>query len=86
MIFWIKKDNSYKIVFLDPKGTAYTAYEQKVDWFEQLFLESNGEPKIFTYKNYKISFDLKLATESDNEIGAKYKKYWLSNDDFSWLK
>ncbi len=80
-IFWIKKNDNYKIVFVDPKGTKYTSYESKVDGFERLFLEENKEPRVFLVTigetKLKVSFDLKLVPEDINTIqGEKYKKYW----------
>ena len=84
-IFWIKKDENYKIVFVDPKGTSNADYQNKVDEFEKLFLE-NGQAKIFTYKNFKISFELKLITSDVNSVSDKYEKYWIGNNDFSFLK
>jgi hypothetical protein len=83
-IFWIKKDNNYKIVFVDPKGTSYTDYQNKVDEFEKLFFE-NGQAKIFNYKNFQITFDLKLVASDINSVSDKYKKYWLGKNDFRFL-
>jgi hypothetical protein len=84
-IFWTKKDENYKIVFVDPKGTSNADYQNKVDEFEKLFLE-NGQAKIFTYKNFKITFDLKLVAVDVNSVSDKYEKYWLGNNDFNFLK
>jgi len=85
-IFWIKKENNdYKIVFIDPKGTKNSTYQNKVDGFEELFLE-NGKQKVFKYKDFNITFDLKLVAEDINSVGGKYKKYWLSDNDFSFLQ
>lgn len=83
-IFWIKKDDNYKIVFVDPKGTSNADYQNKVDEFEKLFLE-NGQAKIFTYKNFKITFELKLVASDVNSVSDKYEKYWLGNNDFNFL-
>ena len=83
-IFWIKKDDNYIIVFVDPKGTSNADYQNKVDEFEKLFLE-NGQAKIFTYKNFKITFELKLVASDVNSVSDKYEKYWLGNNDFNFL-
>ncbi len=83
-IFWIKKNNEYKIIFVDPKGTEYASYLSKIDAFEKLFLE-NGKPKIFKYKGYDVSLDLKLYFDGEGTIPNKYKSYWLTNDNFCWL-
>ena len=52
---------------------------------EKLFYE-NGQAKIFTYKNFTIYFDLKLIASDVNSVSDKYEKYWLGNNDFSFLK
>ncbi len=88
-IFWIKKGNNYKIVFVDPKGTNNADYQNKVDEFEKLFLDTNKKPKIFTYNNnktFEITFDLKLIAKDVNAVGDKYADYWLGENDFSFLK
>jgi len=84
-IFWIKKGNNYKIIFVDPKGTSNADYQNKVDEFEKLFLERDGIPKVFRYKSFKIVFDLKLIAKDVNAVGEKYEKYWLGENDFSFL-
>ncbi len=84
-IFWIKKDNNYRIIFIDPKGTTNADYQNKVDEFEKLFSE-NGKAKVFKYKNFKITFDLKLVAQDVNNVSEKYEKYWLGNKDFGFLK
>ena len=84
-IFWIKKGNNYKIIFVDPKGTSNSDYQNKVDEFEKLFLDNNGKPKIFRYKNFEIMFDLKLIAEDVNTVGEKYANYWLGENDYSFI-
>lgn len=85
-IFWIKKGNNYKIVFVDPKGTSNADYQNKVDEFEKLFLDTDGKHKIFKYKNFEIIFDLKLIAKDVNTVGDKYANYWLGENDFSFLE
>jgi len=84
-IFWIKNKSNYKIIFIDPKGTSYTDYENKVDDFEKLFFENN-RPKVFVYKDMKITFALQLVARDISTVGEKYRSYWLSEGNFSFLK
>ena len=84
-IFWLKKDKNYKIVFVDPKGTEYSAYISKLDAFKRLFLE-NDKPKVFNYKGYEITFDFKLYYDGNGVIPEEYENYWLTNDNFDWLQ
>jgi len=83
-IFWIKKDNSYKIVFVDPKGLEYTDYQKKIDGFEKLFLNGTT-PKIFSYNDYSITFELKLVYTGAKVPTGKYANYWIPQGDFSFL-
>ncbi|MDR0820685.1 MAG: DEAD/DEAH box helicase family protein [Endomicrobium sp.] len=80
-IFWIKKGNDYKIIFIDPKGTSHTDYENKVDDFEKLLLNLN-----IPYKGLNIKFDLRFYSDDISPIGEKYKKHWYPYGDFSFLK
>ena len=48
-IFWIKRDTTYKIIYIDPKGAKYADYLDKLDGFHSIFRE-NGKPKKFYYK------------------------------------
>ena len=81
-IFWIKKKNEYKIIFVDPKGPTHTSYMNKMDAFEALFCRDKKK-KIFKYKSYDVTFDVKLIAEDMNNVrGEKYEKYWASRDKF----
>lgn len=83
-IFWIKNGSDYKVVFVDPKGTSYASYQNKIDGFTKIFTD-NGKPIEFLYNKYKVTFDLKLVTDNINVVGKNYKNYWLNLNDFSWL-
>jgi rRNA maturation endonuclease Nob1 len=85
-IFWVKKGRDYKIILVDPKGTSNSDYQNKIDEFERLFLDENGEKKVFSHKDYKITFDLKLVAENINSVGNKYAGYWLSENDFGFIE
>ncbi|WP_456479508.1 hypothetical protein, partial [Nautilia sp.] len=80
------KDKKYKIVFVDPKGTSNADYQNKIDEFEKLFLDKKGNAKIFYYKNFEITFDLKLIANDINSVSEKYEKYWLGDNNFEFLK
>ena len=81
-IFWVKKENDYKIIFIDPKGTSHTDYENKIDDFKELLLNSDIPP----YKGLNIKFDLRFYNDDISSIGEKYKKYWYTYEDFSFLE
>ena len=83
-IFWLVKGNKYKIIFVDPKGTKFTDYENKIDGYEKLFI-SNSLNKKFKYRDLEIEVHLKLVTNDINQVSEKYKQYWITNNDFDWF-
>jgi superfamily II DNA or RNA helicase len=79
-IFWLKKGNDYRIVFVDPKSTKYTDYQQKADYFSKLF-EDNNSQKKFQFSSFSIKVYLFMKTDNLSVVGEKYRKYWI--DDVS---
>lgn len=80
-IFWLRKGGEYKILFVDPKGTAYTSYEHKVDGYSMLF-----EGKTFKltgeFKDIEsLEVRLLLRPKDLNTTSDKYKKFWFHNID-----
>ena len=77
-IFWIKKGNKYRIVFVDPKSFNYAGYEYKVDGYSKIF-EENDKVRQFNFNNLKVEVRLLLYTKDKNKLPGKYKKYWFDN-------
>ena len=77
-IFWIKKGEDYYIVFVDPKSTAFTDYEYKVDGYSKIF-EENDKANRFQYNGLNIFVYLYLYTDDTNKLSEKYRKYWFDN-------
>ncbi|ADY73244.1 type III restriction protein res subunit [Desulfurobacterium thermolithotrophum DSM 11699] len=81
-VFWLKKGNDYKILFIDPKGSVYSSYLEKIDGYKSIF-EENGKPKTFRINkgnsNLNVKVDLKLYTKDTVSAiaGTEYKKYWI---------
>jgi len=48
-IFWFSKGDRYWIVFVDPKGTEYTASLRKIDGYRSIFLDSKNKPPYLEY-------------------------------------
>ncbi|GAA9928895.1 DEAD/DEAH box helicase family protein [Helicobacter pylori] len=85
-IFWLQKDDTQIICFIDPKGITYADYEHKADAYK-LFKD-----KIFNSKNdphFKIKVVLKFYGDKDR-VGDNYRDYWIQkgklNDFFLTLK
>ncbi|MCS7204342.1 MAG: DEAD/DEAH box helicase family protein [Leptospiraceae bacterium] len=78
-IFWLKKNDKYYIVFIDPKSIKFTSYEHKVNGYKRLF-EENDKPKDFMFNTFKVNVFLFLNTDDVNKLSDNsYKKYWLDN-------
>lgn len=76
-IFWLKKENQYQIIFVDPKGFRQSGYQHKVDGFKRLF-EENEIPISFRFGDLKVQVRLVLYTYDENAIAEGYKRFWVS--------
>jgi len=80
-IFWLKRENDYFIVFVDPKSSEFTSYEAKVDWYKRIF-EEKGKPKRFTYNDLNCYVYCFLYTDDVDKIkGKAYEDYWFDSFD-----
>jgi hypothetical protein len=77
-IFWLKKNNKYKIVFVDPKSSEMGIYltKQKIKGYKKHLENIEGE-----FKGNKITIKLWLFNpdKPSEELYGKDKSYW-SND------
>lgn len=83
-IFWIDQKDSYKIIFVDPKGTAHSDYIFKIKGYEEIFMEE-GESKEFKYNDKVVKVQLKMVTDNLNKIPKEYQKFWMEKDNFQFL-
>ncbi len=77
-IFWIKKNNNYLILFIDPKGTEHTDGYRKIDGYSRIF-QTQHQP--YEYKNYKVYTVLLLKTTNISQVIKQYKQHWFDNFD-----
>lgn len=81
-IFWIKKDDNYSIVFIDPKGIKHTDYMHKVDGYKMIFEDNGNKRKVFEFKNLKGTVYAFLRTDDINRLPQNgYRNYWFDNID-----
>lgn len=75
-VFWFKKGNDYKIVFIDPKWLSFVDYQNKIDWYKDLF-----EWKIFDRWDHRINVELFMYNKDlwDRNVSDEYKKYWFND-------
>lgn len=80
-IFWFKKDNNYTILFIDPKGSAYSSYLDKIEGYKSIFMENEKE-KIFKINNLNLKVKLKLYAKHgvDQIAGREYLNFWIDRN------
>ena len=80
-IFWLQKGGDYYIVFIDPKGTAHTDYQRKIDGYSRLFEEGDKKPKVLHHEGMKARVFTFLYTDDANRLSEGYKRYWFDTMD-----
>ncbi len=74
-IFWMRKGNEYRIVFVDPKSTQLADAYRKIDGYENLF-EENEMPHTFkNYENIKVQVKLLMFNNPSASL-EKYRRHW----------
>jgi hypothetical protein len=89
MIFWLQRNKDYSILFIDPKGTTHTDYEQKIDGYRGIFeVDSAGsalrdsvpqKKRMFEYNGLNVQVFAFLYTDDVNKLSKQYKEYWFDN-------
>jgi len=73
-IFWLKRENNYFIVFIDPKGTEHASYIRKIDGYREIF-EENGKEKIFDHNGLKVKIKVGIKPDDVAKIPDLYRRY-----------
>ncbi len=80
-IFWLKKNNNYIILFVDPKGTEHADGYRKIDGYSRIF-EMGGpkQSRDFSYNGFTINVKLLLKPKRGiADVLENYKRYWFDN-------
>ena len=75
-VFWLKKGIQYRILFVDPKGTAHVSYQHKLDGYSKLFEESGGQVKTIRHGGLQVRVLVALYTADKIDAPAGYKRFW----------
>jgi hypothetical protein len=75
-IFWLKKDNKYILLFIDPHSVEHTEASRKIDGYRKIFEDENGDPKIFNKDDLEIKVVFRFYN-TDGKAPEKYKKYFI---------
>ncbi|MBI1923776.1 DEAD/DEAH box helicase family protein [Candidatus Poribacteria bacterium] len=78
-VFWLQKGADYFIVFLDPKGTAHTDYEHKIDGYRGIFEANSNGKRVLHHEGLKARVFAFLYTDDVNELSRGYENYWFDN-------
>jgi len=71
-IFWLKKENNYTILFVDPKGTEHTDAYRKIEGFKRTFSQD-----IYKHNTLNIIVKLLLCTSDVSKAEEEYKDFWF---------
>ncbi len=80
-IFWLQKDGTQIICFIDPKGSKHTDYEHKADAY-QLFKDKIFNPKDDPH--FKIKVVLKFYGNKDG-VGERYRDLWIEKGKLEYF-
>ncbi|MFP3256993.1 MAG: DEAD/DEAH box helicase family protein [Candidatus Nanopusillus acidilobi] len=75
-MFWLKKDNKYILLFIDPHGAEHTEALRKIDGYRKIFEDENGDPKIFNKDDLEIKVVFRFYN-TNGKAPEKYKKYFI---------
>ncbi|MEM5871759.1 MAG: hypothetical protein QW051_02720 [Candidatus Aenigmatarchaeota archaeon] len=76
-IFWLKKDDRYFVVFVDPKGTEHADWQRKVLGYISVFMDKDS-PKVFYWNDLKVTVHLFLKTDNLAQVNV-FKEFWFEN-------
>mgnify|MGYP001061528149 CR=1 FL=1 len=79
-IFWLKKDNEYTILFVDPKSTEFADAYRKIDGYSRIFVTVDNDMRrstTFRHNGFNIKIKLLLYTSDIASIPDEYQSYWF---------
>jgi len=76
-IFWLKQDEEYYILFVDPKGTEHTDYQRKIDGYSYVYLTEDKSVKKLTYNGVDVKVFLKMYTSDISIVAEGYRSFWF---------
>jgi len=77
-VFWFRKGTDYTIAFVDPKGTAHSEYELKMDGYRRLFEGGGERPRPFTHNGLTVRVYAYLYSPGGEGVGASYRRHWIT--------
>lgn len=84
-VFWMCRENEYRIVFVDPKGTEYASAYRKIEGYRKLFMP-NGEAHRFKYRSdWQVSVNFFLYNPEGQPLQA-YKQHWISDPGYIFMQ
>jgi len=75
-MFWMCRGDTYRIVFVDPKGTEHTQAARKIDGYRKLFETRPESPREFSHRQWKVSVRLLYFNPCPAAALDAYKPYW----------
>jgi len=79
-VFWMCKGGTYRIVFVDPKGTEHAQAARKIDGYRKLFEAKPESPREFLHRGrWKVSVRLLYFNRLPAAAVDAYKSYWSAD-------
>ncbi len=76
-VFWLVKEKTYTILFVDPKGMTASNYQYKIDGYRELFRDKQtNDYRVFNHLDYQVNVALAMFTADSNQAPQEYKEYW----------
>jgi len=78
-VFWMCRGDTYRIVFVDPKGTAHTQATRKINGYRKLFETRPESPREFSHRRWKVSVRLLYFNRRPAAADEAYQSYWSAD-------
>lgn len=80
-IFWLKKNNDYYIIFIDPKGTEHTDAFRKIDGFVNTFWKNNERTYNWSNNDTNLCIHLHLFMFKNKNVSVPnaYVDFFIDN-------
>ena len=79
-VFWMRKGDEYRIVFVDPKGIEHTSAQNKIDGYQDLF-EENENPKQFKYRGLNVRVRLWMFNKDSQIASKQYRRFYIDSPE-----
>lgn len=77
-VFWLRKGEHCRIVFVDPKGMAHTKTYWKLDGYRHLF-EQNGRPRRIMHEGTAANVQTFCYNRDAAQSDELHRRFWVGS-------